>query len=131
MAFFKPNPRKEIEKIEKQLDWIKLIILKKHGDFFECPELEDIRNAFYEMEKKYLRLKERYKYDIKTLLQIVGDWLNYVAALSHLTTAELGLTADLEEGAGERYAEAKKEPLIVKEEIEKRFNDLLKVEVKK
>jgi len=125
MFFFKPNPRKEIEKIEKDVDWIKLTILQKHADIFECRETEEIRNAFYEMEEKYLRLKERYKYDIKALLSITLDWLNYVVALSNLMNAELGLTADLEEGASERYAEKMREPIIVREEIEKRFDKWL------
>lgn len=125
MIFFKPNPRKEIEKIEKDVNWIKLIILQKHADIFECRETEEIRSAFYEMEKKYLILKERYKYDIKVLLPITLDWLNYVVASSNLINAELGLTADLEEGASERYAEKRKEPIIVREEIEKRFDKWL------
>jgi len=125
MIFFKPNPRKEIEKIEKDIDWIKLIILQKHADIFECRETKEIRKAFYGMEERYLKLKERYKYDLKILLPLTADWLTYVGTLSSLITAELGLTADLTDGASERYAEKIKEPLIIKEEIEKRFDKWL------
>lgn len=125
MLFFRPNPRKELDKTEKGVDLFKRIIFLKHPAL-ENGIGEETRNAFYEMEKKYLKLRERYKYDIKKLLPITLDWFNYAASLSKLVTAFLLLDADLKEGANERYDERVKKPRIIIEEIEKRVDELLK-----
>lgn len=116
---------KEIESIKTAVEFFRSVVMKKEPELIESEILEELRQDLLTMEEKYFRLKERYKNDFKKLLEITKDWVNYSDSLKTLHFAWCILETDLSETATDNYDEKVAEPRIKKDEIEKKWNNLL------
>ena len=85
------------------------------------------RKEIDEMEAMYMRLKERFKNDQKTVVDIASDWNNYCYMISKMEgIGELMEFENLQtEEEIENYAKRFKEPRIIIGEIERKFKRLL------
>jgi len=122
---------KEIELLEAQINFLRGLVMQKEAGSIAAEPLEDLRMALQKMEDKYHRLKEIHKNDLKFVLEITKDWLNYVNSLQLLHSAWCQLETDLSVTANENYGAKVVEPKIIKEDTEKKFNDLLEIKEKK
>ena len=98
-----------IEDIEKKVNYA-----KKHASFMNNIYWE---YAFETMESNYFRLKERLSNNKKKSREIAKDWHKYV-----LTLWDISFELLLE---NENFEKDTKEPQIIKDEIEKKFKELL------
>ncbi|MFA5413769.1 MAG: hypothetical protein WC348_04520 [Patescibacteria group bacterium] len=106
---------KAIKAIEADSVQVSVNLLNQ-GDFDNTnkhlKEVEQAMNVLEEIEQKYTRLKERYKHDGKTLLEIATDWKDINTLHHKLFTHE--------------FKNDENTYKIRSEEILKRFNKLLK-----
>ncbi|OGD95503.1 hypothetical protein A3F57_03145 [Candidatus Roizmanbacteria bacterium RIFCSPHIGHO2_12_FULL_36_11] len=94
-------------------------------EHFDSPHFLDYQNASDVMEVNYFRLKQRFIHTPEKVLEIARDWKRYVEALGDLKYARLMLDVDWSDDIYDKTGERMKEPTIAKEEIEKKFKDLL------
>jgi len=115
------KPENIIEKEEKVARFIRENLMRNPLGLNNERELYVLRV----MEDKYIHLKEKFKHDPKMGIRIAKDWTDYVSAISEIFTASEMLDVDSGEGVFERHDERVREPHIRREEIEKRYNELL------
>lgn len=124
------SPESIIERLEKSAEFLR-------GQILENPlrppvgiSNEEAIKTIEKMEAKYIRVKERFKHDATTRIKLAQDWSDYVHAVWESFSARQLLNVDMEEDAIERFEERVKEPWIIQEEIEKRFNEMLRIKKK-
>ena len=119
------NMERAIEEIEKNGNISRQVIFAER-----VIDVSELKEAIEEMEKKYIRLKEKFKHEPEKRIKVVRDWFDYLNALREFYFAAKLLDVDMEEGASDRFDEKIKEPVIRKDEIEKRFDELLEIKKK-
>lgn len=124
--FRKKNPENQIKWLEEKAYWLYGMSLEKHNSLILYDIHEDDEKRLKETEDKYIRLKEKYKFDQNTLLKIAIDWRDYNLNL-HGKVMEWGkLGVNMGDNAYEEHDEGIREHQLIIEEIEKRFDILLK-----
>lgn len=107
----------KINKLEKDADVNFELILE--DDSSSSHWKEDIKY----MRLQYISLKEKFKNDKKKLLQVAIDWKDYSEFLSNYNTLQKIYSAGV---AGQKESDEKAETEMKIEQIQKRFNSLLK-----
>lgn len=103
-------------------------VMGELDDLTRNSNFEKLRKALRITEHHYYRLKERYTHEPETRVGIAEDWLHYTAALSEIKEAlDFKIVSSSDDPDGEYYSSIK-EPIAIKEEIEKKFNNLLGIE---
>lgn len=130
IILFYPRKKKDLSKELNNVESIEEYIGNRKDTLFELahfdsPHFIDYQNYFDVMEANFMRLKHRFSDDKEKLLNITKNWQSYVDALNDLKTARVLLDVDLSENAWDNASEAMKEPEIIKEEIEKKFKEML------
>ena len=115
----KPN----VDDIEKGVDFQKDQIFSL--EHFDSPHFIDLQDAFDTMEINYLRLKQRFSHTPEKFLEIAEDWYKYTEALREMKFARVMLDVDMSEDAFDNMHERGKEPVIIRQEVEKKFKTLL------
>lgn len=113
-----------IEDVERRVPYFKDEIFAL--EHFDSPHFIDLQDSFDAMEINYFRLKQRLFHDQKKVLEVAKDWLNYVDSLSRIKHGRMILDVDWSENAWDKAEQRLKEPSIIKDEIEKKFKELLK-----
>lgn len=116
------NPQ-SAEEIESVVDRFKEKIFEL--EHFDSPHFIDLQDSFDAMEINYLRLKQRLFHTPEKVRELVVDWSRYVEALYDLKTARVLLDVDYGDDPFAAMQERSKEPLIVREEVEKKFRSIL------
>jgi len=123
--FKERNPERKIGKLEKMAYWLYGMSIEKSNSPIVYNITDDDEKRLKETEKKYIRLKEKYKYEPKMCLRLAIDWRDYNLNMHGKVMEWKKFGVNLEESADEEYAEGTKEHQLIVEEIEKRFNKLL------
>lgn len=116
--------KETVDDVEENVRFLKERVFDPEP-ILESPHFIDVQNAFDAMEVNYLRLKQRFAHDEEKLLELAKDWHRYADALCELKQARVMLDVDWSDEAGDNFTERTKEPVIAKEEIEKKFKSLL------
>jgi len=124
--FRKKNPESQIKWLEEKAYWLYGMSLEKHNSPILYDIHEDDEKRLKETEDKYIRLKEKYKFDQNMLLKIAIDWRDYNLNLFGKVSEWKKLGVNVEDNAYEEYGEGIREHQLIIEEIEKRFDSLLK-----
>ena len=115
-----------IEPLEKQIGFWGEQIMHKEPESIDGEILDRLREDFVKMEKNYDHLKEKEK-DLKKLLEFATDLQEYSETLFHLKMAWCIFQTDMSDDAVDKYYGEKNAGLKAKkEEIEKKFDRLLK-----
>lgn len=109
--------------------------LEQRAEFWKHRALEDLLQlgtGLYDFllnaaEQDYMRLKQRYKHDPdpQRRLQIAQDWADYVYAIYELSHARNLLDVDWGGDAVDSCADSTKAAQITRQEIERRFQEML------
>lgn len=124
--FRKKSPESQIEWLEERAYLLYGTSLKKYNSPILYDIHEDDEKRLKETEDKYVRLKERYKYEPKILYKLALDWRDYNLNMFGKVSEWQKLGVNLEENAYNKYDEEIKEHQPIIEEIEKRFDNLLR-----
>ena len=100
--------------------------MEKHNSLVLYDIHEDDEKRLKETEDKYIRLKEKYKFDQNMLLKLAIDWRDYNLNMHGKVMEWKKLGVNMGKNAYEEFEEGAREHQLVIEEIEKRFNSLLK-----
>ena len=129
------NINKKIQKMEEAANDLmeSFIGIKNRASQDPNTDTEMFKYLFDTTGNDYVRLKERFKHDEKKLLELATDWADYSIAIFSMLRASNHKMRELDNGRGIEYwnqleknfSEEVKEPLIIREEIEKRFQELL------
>ena len=111
---------KEIEVLEKQVEFWREQIMHKEPDLVEAEILDKLRADFVNMGEKYNLFREREK-DSKKVLEFVSDFKDYAEALFHLKMAWCIFQTDLSNEAVDKYSEKLREHGRIKEGVEKKL----------
>lgn len=126
LIFRKKNPEHEIEWLEEKAYWLYGMSMEKHNSLILYDIHEDDEKRLKETEDKYIRLKEKYKFNQNMLLKLAIDWRDYNLNMNGMVMKWGKLGVNLGENAYEEYDEGIREHQLIIEEIEKRFDSLLK-----
>ena len=88
-------------------------------------KLEDIEISLRDMNENYIRLKQKFIHDEKTLWTLATDWWAYGDAISEIIHAQEKLEADTMPNAHDIFNQSTHKAYIQKEEIEKRFKKMM------
>jgi len=113
-----------IEEIEDRVHKIKKWLFELEP-LFDDPSFIDYQNFYETMEVNYLRIKQRVIHVPGKPLEFALDWLRYVGALHDLRNARVMLDVSSSSTAWEDAEEDTKEPSIIKEEVERKFEKIL------
>lgn len=126
----KQNPKIHGGKIEEKINSLK-IQTDKYRDIVMRPgivqnkTIEGIKNDLIKIEEKYNRLVKN-ENDLEKIAELTEDLGNYFIALARLENVEYKLAVDMSNETAEHYGELTAEPEAKKQELEKKFNELLK-----
>ena len=126
LIFRKKNPEREIKWLEEKAYWLYGMSMEKHNSLVLYDIHEDDEKRLKETEDKYIRLKEKYKFDQNMLLKLAIDWRDYNLNMHGKVMEWKQLGVNMGKNAYEEFEEGAREHQLVIEEIEKRFKSLLK-----
>ena len=124
--FRNENSEKKIEKLEKTAYWLYKMSLEKSDNPIVYDILDDDEERLKKTEEKYIRLKEKFKHEPKMQLKLAIDWKDYCLNMHSKVLEWKKFGVNLEDSAQEEYDEGIKEHQLIIEEIEKKFDKLLK-----
>jgi hypothetical protein len=122
---------KEAELLEAQINSLRGFVMQKEAGSVDDEPLEELRIDLRKTEDKYHRLKKIHKNDLKFVSEITKDWFNYLNSLRQLHSAWCQRETEESVTANENYGAKVVKPKIIKEDTERKFDDLLGIKVEK